>query len=219
MDEFELLHSGEHTIMDVRRYRPFILGIVSVWTLAELLILGAFYLVSHHYHGRGVEYLYLGLLAIAILIIVIGYAFVQTYIKNRLIITNSRVIVITQHGLMGQRIAQCSLEFIQDVSSDHQNLMAAILDYGNLSVETSGKEGTLSFTACPNPRKVTALIVRLCRERKQEGFGPPVVSLEPETSPADTPVNTPAIPSLPKPSVSLDAEFEIPKPPWDVAQS
>ncbi len=193
--DFESLHEGEYSILEVHRYRPFVFAIVGVWVLAELLVMGAFYAISANYNSSGVGYLYLGFLALTILIIVIGYAFVQTYLRNQLIITNQRIISTIQHGLLGQHIAQCSLEFIQDVSTDHQNVMAALLDYGDLSLETSGNLGTFSFSACPHPRRVAALIVRLCRERKLE---------------IGAPQQTPTLPAGP---VSLDADFELPKPP------
>jgi hypothetical protein len=208
MDDLELLHDDEYQIMEVRRYRPFILGIVGVWALAEALIAGAFYMVHTYYHAVGKDSLYLGLLAVAILIVVIGYAFIQTYIRNRLIITNSRIIITTQHGLLGQRIDQCGLEFIQDVSSDHRNLIAVILDYGNVHVETSGNDGSFSFSACPQPKKVVALIVKMCRQKKQVlHHSDPSVSLE----------ASPRMLAIPKQNVSLDADFELPKPPFQAS--
>lgn len=201
MEEIDALHEGEQIEINLRRYRAFIVGIVVVWVVPTLLIMLGFYLVllNSAQITQGVEYLFLGLTALEALVVLIAYGSVQIYTRNRLIVTNKRIIIVTQHGLSGHRVAQCQLEFIQDVSTDHPNFLAELLDYGDISFETSGKEEVFAFRTCRNPHKVAAKIVKLCRKI--------------ESTAIDTGVRT-TIPRNGAPKEDLlDAEFELPAPP------
>jgi hypothetical protein len=159
-------------------------------------------MVSRYFHGAP-GYLYLALAALAALIVMIAYAFIQIYTRNRLVLTNKRVIIFTQHGLNGHRVAQCHLDFIQDVSTDHPNFFAEMFDYGNISLETSGKEESFIFHTSYRPSLVATRIVNLCRLAKEQGSVP-----EAQSQPL----------SETGPAVSLDAPFELPEVPREVSK-
>lgn len=167
MEKIGFLNDDEYIEMDVHRYRPFIIGIIATWAVPEILIAWGFYKVSQLGVHHAVGYLYLGLAAMAALVAVLAYAFIQIYTRNRLLLTNKRVIIFTQHGLNGHKVAQCHLEFIQDVSTDHPNYFAEMFDYGDVSMETSGREENFIFHTSARPSLVAARIVTLCRMAKE----------------------------------------------------
>ena len=83
------------------------------------------------------------------------------YYLDLLIITDRRVIVIDQKGFFSRYVASFRLERMQDINIEINGLIATLLDYGTLDVETAGHgDAEFRVTGMPDPRALKAAILR-----------------------------------------------------------
>ncbi|MEK7065771.1 MAG: PH domain-containing protein [Patescibacteria group bacterium] len=73
------------------------------------------------------------------------------YYLDVFILTDRRVIYITQKGLFSRRIATSRLDRVQDVSAEVTGMMPTFLNYGDVHVQTAGEEKEFIFHDLPNP--------------------------------------------------------------------
>lgn len=76
------------------------------------------------------------------------------YYLDVFILTNKRVIYISQKGLFSRRISSTSLDRVQDVSAEASGMMETFLHYGNVHVQTAGEEQEFTLHGLPNPNVV-----------------------------------------------------------------
>jgi hypothetical protein len=80
------------------------------------------------------------------------------------IITNERLIDITQVSFLQRTVASTPLIHIQDATSDVDGFFATILNYGTVRVETAGaSEYTFSMEKAPNPSALARKILDIVR--------------------------------------------------------
>lgn len=83
------------------------------------------------------------------------------YYLNVQIITNRRIVDITQTSLIHHTISELHLTRIEDVTAEVKGLFGTFLDYGNVYVQTAGETGRFVFDQIPNPTRVTKIILDL----------------------------------------------------------
>jgi uncharacterized membrane protein YdbT with pleckstrin-like domain len=88
------------------------------------------------------------------------------YYLDVLTVTDRRAILINQKGLFWRNVTSFRLERLQDMNVDINGLLATLLDYGTLHVETAGHANE-EFRAehLPKPRELKALILRAADNR------------------------------------------------------
>jgi len=80
------------------------------------------------------------------------------------IITNERLIDITQISFLQRTVASTPLVHIQDATSDVNGFIATLLNYGTVRVETAGaSEYTFSMEKAPNPSAIARKILDIVR--------------------------------------------------------
>jgi len=85
------------------------------------------------------------------------------------IVTNERIINISQKGFFNRDISELKLTKIQDVTSEIVGVIPTVLGYGNIYVQTAAEVERFSFYQIPNPNEVKNTIVQLQeKERKSE---------------------------------------------------
>ena len=67
------------------------------------------------------------------------------------IITNKKLIDVEQQGLFNREIATMQLSKIQDVTSEQKGLIAAMLGFGDLHVQTAGREKEFIIKSVKDP--------------------------------------------------------------------
>lgn len=79
------------------------------------------------------------------------------------IITSERIIDIEQRSLFSREVSEFLLSRVQDVTVEVPNLMATLLRYGNIVVQTAGEK---SFTIREIPRfeEAKEIILEQCRK-------------------------------------------------------
>lgn len=99
-----------------------------------------------------------------------GYALTNFiyWFFNIYIVTNERLVDIDFLYLLYKRFSQAELAKVQDLSYTSGGILAAIFDYGNVSVETAGEAPNLDFEKIPHPEKVVETIRALNEAEKGE---------------------------------------------------
>ncbi|MGE5297972.1 MAG: PH domain-containing protein [Acidobacteriaceae bacterium] len=99
------------------------------------------------------------------------------YYLNVQIITNERVVDITQKGILHHTISELNLNRIQDVTAEVKGLMETFLDYGDVYLQTAAETERFKFDHVPNPTKVAKIVLDLYEEieRKENRHGLPPV--------------------------------------------
>ena len=81
----------------------------------------------------------------------VGSIFWTNYYLDVWIITNKRIIDVEQQGLFKREISFLHMDKIQDVTFKVDGVLATMLNYGNLAVQTAGAEGDFPISGVPNP--------------------------------------------------------------------
>ena len=92
------------------------------------------------------------LLTLAAIFLLLG---LWIYRQNRLMITNMHLIQIEQVGLFNRRVSQLSLARVQDVSGRRTGLLATLLDYGDVEIQSAGEEEKFVFRNAPQPQELS----------------------------------------------------------------
>lgn len=77
---------------------------------------------------------------------------------NIYIVTNERIVDIDFLYLLYKKFSQAELSKIQDINYTSGGVLAAMFNYGNVSVETAGEAPNLTFESVPFPEKVVETI-------------------------------------------------------------
>ncbi|MBI3952672.1 MAG: PH domain-containing protein [Candidatus Doudnabacteria bacterium] len=83
------------------------------------------------------------------------------YYLNIQIITNERIVDITQTSLISHTISELHLNRLQDVTAEVRGFFETFLDFGNVYVQTAGETTRFEFTKVSNPTAIEKLILDL----------------------------------------------------------
>lgn len=158
-----ILTDGEQMIFVVRRH---IIGLIIIYleALAGVVALLAFaYLVFSSFFDSLSPSSYRLVLASIVLALafLVFVLFVATYIyrQSRLIVTDKNLIQVTQRGLFSRKVSRLSMANVEDASAEQRGILATILNYGILTVQTAGERENFVFSYCPNPDKYASEII------------------------------------------------------------
>jgi uncharacterized membrane protein YdbT with pleckstrin-like domain len=84
------------------------------------------------------------------------------------IITTERIIDIRQEGFFSRTIAENKLHQIQDVTSEVHGMVATILRFGDVHVQTAGAQQRFHFDEIPDPDGVRDTIIKLVENKRHE---------------------------------------------------
>lgn len=93
------------------------------------------------------------------------FSFIDYYL-DVWIITNQRIIDIQQKGFFSRVISEQKLSRVQDVSSETHGVVATLLKYGDVHIQTAGTKQRFFFHEVPNPDRVRDEIIRLVEQEK-----------------------------------------------------
>lgn len=84
------------------------------------------------------------------------------------IITDERIIDVDFISLLYKDISSAKIDVIQDISSKTGGLMATIVDYGTVYIQTAGESTEIQFENVPQPAKVAAILNEMLEEEEKE---------------------------------------------------
>lgn len=82
------------------------------------------------------------------------------YYLNIWIVTNKRLIAVTQHGFFFRTVASFRLERMQDIIVSVNGILATLLDFGTLEIQTAGEEKNFKVSGIPSPADIKATILQ-----------------------------------------------------------
>jgi hypothetical protein len=83
------------------------------------------------------------------------------YYLNIQVITNIRVVEITQEGLFSHTISELHIDKIEDATSETVGVFGTLFNYGNVYVQTAGTKERFQFTNVPRPAQIEKLVLDL----------------------------------------------------------
>ncbi|MEW5907856.1 MAG: PH domain-containing protein [Patescibacteria group bacterium] len=89
------------------------------------------------------------------------------YYLDLFILTNKRVVDIEQKGLFNREISTLSLNCIQDITIETKGIIATLLNFGNIYIQTAGERERFIIKGIFHPEK-TKEDVRLALEQYQK---------------------------------------------------
>lgn len=102
-------------------------------------------------------------IASSYLLFVLGFflaAWIDYYL-DVMILTNFRIIDITQNVLFSRSVAEANLTDIEDVNAEVKGVLPTLFHYGKVFVQTAGTARNFEFDSLPNPYDINKMIVDL----------------------------------------------------------
>ncbi len=100
--------------------------------------------------------------SVYLMFLVLGLLILWTmYYLNMQVVTNERIVDITQTSLIHHTISELHLSRIEDVTAEVKGLFPTFLNYGNVYVQTAGETSRFVFDRVPNPTAVEKMILDL----------------------------------------------------------
>lgn len=95
------------------------------------------------------------------------FTFIDYYL-DVWIITNKRIIDIEQLGFFSRVISEQNISNVQDVTSETHGVIATVLRFGYLYVQTAGAKQRFIFEDIPHPDRVRDLIIKIAAKRRRK---------------------------------------------------
>ncbi len=83
------------------------------------------------------------------------------------IVTNRRVIDVDFHSMVHKDITTAKLENIQDVNFITAGVLASLIDYGTVYLQTAGATAKTEFEKVPHPSEVTKIVNEMIAQKKR----------------------------------------------------
>ena len=168
--EFPTQKSNEKPILILRKHWlvlawPFFQGALAIVLAAYLPTIGklGFYI----FNSAPITFIYL-----AWIVVWAGYILYEylNWYRDRVIITDQRVVNIDQKSLFKRRVSEIELERIQDISHEINGVMATSFDFGTVIISSAGGDN-IELREISAPAEVQDIIYKLVKEATKE---PPV---------------------------------------------
>jgi uncharacterized membrane protein YdbT with pleckstrin-like domain len=159
MDGADIIGSDETIVEVVRRHWINVVPVMAAFLLISLMaIVGFYFLGRDSYKFNQPSALPVATVAL------LAYMSYMVYCQNRLIMTTKNLYQVTQNGLFSRKVSQFSLERLQDVSAAQNGMLASMLDFGDVTIETAGEEENFVFRQAAKPRALAGRIMN-CHKR------------------------------------------------------
>lgn len=76
------------------------------------------------------------------------------------LVTNRRLVLVTQYGLFHHQDRECSLSMIQDVKAEVKGMQASLYGFGDVIVQVSSEDARLVFEKVSYPHRVQHTIMK-----------------------------------------------------------
>ncbi len=198
---------GEQTICEIKRH-PF--GVFGMYLMASviLVVLAVLMLVivpNVFASSRGSAAAISTVIFLLIACLVIGFVFVanKVYWGNSWVVSSDSLTQISQTGLFNKQSSQLSLGNLEDVTAEQHGVLAQLLKFGTLRVETAGERSKFVFPYCPSPNYYAQKILAARETFVQthgigrEGHSNTAINPAPQPQPQPTAPPAPVFPDAP----------------------
>ncbi len=152
------LDKNEKVLLEARKHW-FIL-FTETFFLLFLLLLPVFLFVGikilniQQYVKFTGEGIFLSIIVIAVwflFIWIIFFVIWTNYYLDILLVTNKRIIDIEQKGLFSREVSTFRLDRIQDITVEVRGVLATLLDFGDVHIQTAGERRDFTAKGVPHP--------------------------------------------------------------------
>jgi hypothetical protein len=159
----------EKVYLVIREHWMYLLSRLLVWMIIALVLV----IVDHYVRvyipaintSPYVSYLDL-VKTLLFALIALGVFITWTlYYLNTKIITDQRIVEISHTTIFDHTISELSCSKIEDVTSETKGLFGNLFGFGNVYVQTAGREERFIFKSVPQPDKLERLILNLYDQR------------------------------------------------------
>lgn len=154
---------GEKVILVRRRHwLVFVFAIVRIGVLMLVALTAPLVLkiLTPDFFDNYSYAVYLAAALILELLWMVLFLTVADFYLDAWIITDQRLVFTELHGLFNRTSSSVSLANIQDVSVAVSGILATILKFGNVTIQSAGTAGNFVFKQVGNPDKVKELILQ-----------------------------------------------------------
>ena len=99
---------------------------------------------------------------------IIVFVIWTNYYLDYWIITNHRILDVEQLGLFRREASSFRLDRIQDITAEVHGIMATLLHFGTIHVETAGEDRRFEMRGVPRPEELKQYIFEHSTPQKQE---------------------------------------------------
>jgi uncharacterized membrane protein YdbT with pleckstrin-like domain len=151
LEEILAVDPNEKVIYEIRKHPVGVFGIIISGFIIVCLLLFFILVVSWNesaidsFFSPNALYFFLGF--ISVITVIFCFIAINTYLNNKMIVTNENLLILTQSSILGTNISQINLAKIQDVNVNQEGFLDEVFGYGTLSVETAGEATNFVFRA------------------------------------------------------------------------
>ena len=114
------------------------------------------------------NYQFMSLVGWYLLLIAYIYEKFISWYYQVFIITDERVIDINFHNLIYKELSETKIDNIQDVTYRQGGVLRAVFNFGDVFIQTAGKEREFMIEGAPEPNRVVKIINELKLEEEHE---------------------------------------------------
>ncbi len=159
----QMLEPGEQIVTVVHRHPIGIIGIYAEMLFGIVALAVLVFLVSDGFFNQvsGQDLILVGSAAVFIGIFLVVMLVIATYIyrRSRLIVTDKSLVQVIQRALFNKKVSRLSMSNVEDVNVEQKGIMATVLGYGTLTIQTAGQIDNFIFPLCPSPDKYAERIL------------------------------------------------------------
>ena len=162
MLKLDNMRDGEVVEKVIRRHWMAFLS-VAVYALLSMIIIIAVYVVAWFN-------VWVNLWVVMFSMISILFVFVL-WLNSELdlyVITNKRIIWVDQISFLNRKMSECSLKDVQEVNSSTRWLLANILNYGTLTIQTAWTVSNFHMSIVPNPLQTARQVLNIVDHNKKK---------------------------------------------------
>jgi uncharacterized membrane protein YdbT with pleckstrin-like domain len=143
--QFQGQHSNEEVLL-VTHQHPFVL-VREFWKVAIVL---SVVVAWWQLFGLSGVFITLWLLGLGVVGVVLWMAYYK-WQRTVFLLTNQRVVLLEQRGMVSREMIECSLNSIQQVSHGVSGVLRTMLGYGTVSIQTGGSMQPILIREMPEP--------------------------------------------------------------------
>lgn len=149
----------DEQVMLLKNQHPVVLTKTILWLFVSGIIPYLLLLLSD---GR---YTFMGIAIYGFLVLFIAWYRWYGYQNSVSILTNQRILQVSQHGFFNRQINEAELSRIQDVSSEIKGVAQTIFGYGDVTIRTASKDSLLVLKDIRAPYDFQQAIVRSLKDK------------------------------------------------------
>jgi hypothetical protein len=162
---------GEKVLFFTRRHPLSFLGMVAIAIGMLVLPIAGFFIfgiagLAISSFGTKLIFAIFG----AYILFVMGFFLVAwiNYYYDVVIITDNRVVEISQEALFTRRVAEANLVDVEDVNAEVKGILNTLFHFGTVNVQTAGAAENFEFLSLPNPYRISKMISDLHQKTVEE---------------------------------------------------